>query len=138
MLLGSVAAKVLHDARCPVFTSTHAESTPAALPRLRTILCAVDYGPQTEAVVGWANEFARSVGAQLFVSHVLPFISMGQWGYCDENISMAMQKDADDKAHALLEATGVTAKMVIESGPVVRTLSEIAKACRHPGHWKTS
>ena len=66
MLLGSITAKVLHDARCPVFTSTHAESTPATLPPLRTILCAVDYGPQSEAVLRWADEFARSVGAQLF------------------------------------------------------------------------
>ena len=55
MLLGSVTAKVLHDAHCPVFTSTHAESTPAALPPIRTILCAVDFGPQSEAVIRWAE-----------------------------------------------------------------------------------
>lgn len=127
MLLGSITAKVLHDVRCPVFTSTHAESTPATLPPLRTILCAIDHGPQSAAVVHWAHEFARSVGAQLFVSHVLPMIPMGQWGYCDENISVAMQKDADDKAHALLESTGIGAKIVVESGPVIQTLCDIAK-----------
>ncbi len=83
MLLGSMTAKVLHDARCPVFTSTHAESTPVTLPPLRTIVCAVDYGSHSEAVLRWADEFARSVGAQLLMSHVLPRIPMGQWGYCD-------------------------------------------------------
>ena len=127
MLLGSITAKVLHDARCPVFTIAHAESTPVTLPPLRTIVCAVDYGAHSEAVVRWADEFARSVGAQLVVSHVLPMIPMGQWGYCDENISMAMQNDAEDKAQRLLESTGVDAKMVVESGPLVRTLSAIAK-----------
>lgn len=127
MLLGSITAKVLHDARCPVFTSTHAESTPATLPPLRTILCAIDHGPQSAAVVNWANEFARSVGARLFISHVLPTIPMGQWGYCDEDISVAMQKDAEHKTHALLESTGIGAKMLVESGPVIQTLSDIAK-----------
>ena len=127
MLLGSITAKVLHDAQCPVFTSTHAESTPVTLPPLRTIVCAIDYGSHSEAVLRWADQIARSVGAQLSISHVLPAIPMGQWGYCDENISVAMQKDAEDKAHALLESTGIGAKIVVESGPVIQTLSEIAK-----------
>jgi nucleotide-binding universal stress UspA family protein len=48
MLLGSVTMKVLNDARCPVWTATHAEEqrSPAAP---RTILCAVDDTPHTLA-----------------------------------------------------------------------------------------
>jgi hypothetical protein len=42
-LTGSVTAKVLHDARCPVWTSAHSERTsPRAAAEYRNILCAVD------------------------------------------------------------------------------------------------
>ena len=47
---------------------------------------------------------------------------------------MAMQNDAEDKAQRLLESTGVDAKMVVESGPLVRTLSAIAKN-EHADSW---
>jgi nucleotide-binding universal stress UspA family protein len=130
MLLGSVTAKVLHDARCPVFTSTHADSVPAEIPPFRNILCAVDFGPQSEAVVRWADAFARSRGTQLFVSHVLPVLPMGQWGYCDGDLSVAMRKDAEDKAHLLVEAVGAQGDLLVETGPVVGTLRELAKAKR--------
>ncbi len=41
LLIGSVTAKVLHDAKCPVWTATHSEEQHSAeMPR--TILCAVD------------------------------------------------------------------------------------------------
>ena len=127
MLLGSVTAKVLHDARCPVFTTTHAESAPAALPPLRNVICAVDFGPQSEAVLRWADEFARSMGARLFASHVVPIIPMAQWGHCDQDVSVAMRKDAELKAHQLVETVGANAKVFVESGPIVETLSELAK-----------
>jgi nucleotide-binding universal stress UspA family protein len=45
MLLGSVTAKVLHDASCPVLTSAHSESIPATIAPFRNVLCAVDFGP---------------------------------------------------------------------------------------------
>jgi len=47
-ILGSNTAKVLHDADCPVWTGVHLEVVPAlaSLP-FRSILCAVDLGPQS-------------------------------------------------------------------------------------------
>ena len=126
MLLGSTTAKVLHDAGCPVFTTAHVESAPATIPPFRNILCAVDFGPQSEAVVRWADEFTRSTGAQLFISHVVPFIPMGQWGYCDVDLSVAMRKDAEEKAHLLIESTGAEAKLLVETGLVVATLAGLA------------
>ena len=42
MLLGSVTAKVLHDAACPVWTGVHVEETPPNSAAFERILCAVD------------------------------------------------------------------------------------------------
>ena len=44
-LLGSVAAKVLHESDCPVWTTPHLEETPAREFVIRNILCAVDLSP---------------------------------------------------------------------------------------------
>jgi nucleotide-binding universal stress UspA family protein len=127
MLLGSITAKVLHDAACPVFTTAHMESAPTPVAAFRNIVCAVDLGPGSEAVIRWADEFARSVSAKLILSHVLPVMFMDQWGYCDAQLTTAIRKDAEEKAKRLVETTGVEAELLVDSGGVVETLSGIAK-----------
>src|SRR5437763_17179177 len=48
LLLGSVAAKVLHDSECPVWTATHVEEGPAIEHvNPSKILCAVDTTPKS-------------------------------------------------------------------------------------------
>src|SRR5579862_2458316 len=42
LLLGSVTAKVLHDAACPVWTGLHVEETPPAAATFANIMCAAD------------------------------------------------------------------------------------------------
>jgi nucleotide-binding universal stress UspA family protein len=74
-LLGSVTAKVLHDARCAVWTGAHLEQalTPdAATDRFNAVLCAVDFGPQTEAAIEWSSGMAKDYGAKLTLLHVIP------------------------------------------------------------------
>ena len=54
-ILGSNTAKVLHDADCPVWTGVHMEEAPpaASIP-LRSVLCAIDLGPQSPKALCWA------------------------------------------------------------------------------------
>lgn len=52
-LLGSVTAKVLHDAKCPVWTGPHIESAPPRdAIRFERILCALDLNPHSREVLG--------------------------------------------------------------------------------------
>lgn len=72
-LTGSVTAKVLHDAKTPIWTDAHAATAPrAGRPgKLRVVLCAADL---TEAAVGlirWAAWLAERNGAVLKVVHVM-------------------------------------------------------------------
>jgi nucleotide-binding universal stress UspA family protein len=71
LLLGSITAKVLHDASAAVWTCTermagHAESVP-----YKSILCAVDLSDETEAVVRAAVSLAESYHARLSLVHVV-------------------------------------------------------------------
>lgn len=71
LLLGSVTAKVLHDARCPVWTSSHSERvTPARYP-CRTIACALDLSGHGVETLRWASQFATEQGAEMHVVHAI-------------------------------------------------------------------
>ncbi len=74
LLLGSVTAAVLHDADCPVWTEAHAEHPPPHPGFYRSMLCAVDLGPQTPKVLQAAYEFSVKFGAELHVVHSVPGI----------------------------------------------------------------
>jgi nucleotide-binding universal stress UspA family protein len=70
-LLGSVTAKVLHDATCPVWTSAHTEHvTPVRYPH-RTVACAVDLSEASLIPLRWAREFASEQGADIRVVHAI-------------------------------------------------------------------
>ena len=76
-ILGSVTAKVLHDADCPVLTGVHLEAAPAAGSiTFRTVLCAVDLGAQSRRVLEWASRMAAEFGARLIVVHVVPALEV--------------------------------------------------------------
>jgi nucleotide-binding universal stress UspA family protein len=72
LLLGSVAAKVLHDVSAAVWTgagSVFAGHTPK-IP-YTSVLCAVDEGEEAEAVLTAAAAFASGYKAQLSLVHVV-------------------------------------------------------------------
>src|SRR5688572_10683986 len=64
-LLGSVTAKVLHDAQCPVLTGPHLEKAihPAEWFSLRCILCSVSLNWETDELLKRATELAGQIGA---------------------------------------------------------------------------
>jgi nucleotide-binding universal stress UspA family protein len=72
-LLGSVTAKILHDATIPVWTSAHCcEPSHRAHPQPRTIVVAVDRADESEHVLSAALEVARDAGASLEVLRLDP------------------------------------------------------------------
>jgi len=71
-LLGSVTAKVLHDVKCPVWTSAHVPQSPAPPSGYRNVICAVDLTPKSLPLVQWASAFAHENGASLKLLHAIP------------------------------------------------------------------
>jgi nucleotide-binding universal stress UspA family protein len=69
-LIGSVAAKALHDLACPVWTSIHAEDAPALEAiHCRRVLCAVDLTERSRCVLAWAAWLAGEYQADLAIVH---------------------------------------------------------------------
>jgi nucleotide-binding universal stress UspA family protein len=71
-LLGSVTAKTLHAAPCPVWTSAHMLETPATFAGYQTVLCAVDLTSTSLPLLCYACEFASERRAVLKLAHVIP------------------------------------------------------------------
>ena len=73
LLLGSVAAKVLHDAKCPVWTAAHTEQPELpGRPDIKNILCAVDLQPESVGLICCAAGLAREFNADLRLVHAVP------------------------------------------------------------------
>jgi nucleotide-binding universal stress UspA family protein len=72
LLIGSVTAKVLHDAECPVWTGVHTDQLWSERGAgWQRFLCAVDTDRPDKELLVWAAQFAREQGAQLQVVHAV-------------------------------------------------------------------
>ena len=128
-LLGSVTAKVLHDAECPVWTTTHRAEPSAYSPTgVGRVMCAVKLGRQNSDAIRWASAFAAEVGANLTVNNVvldqppnLPERYMFQW-------HEEAHWGADEQLHTLLRDLDIHADIVVVSdGDIPKAISNAAK-----------
>ncbi|HUA18933.1 MAG TPA: universal stress protein [Bryobacteraceae bacterium] len=72
LLLGSVTAKVLHDAPGPVWTGVHVEEVQAHPPQgWKRMLCALEGEPRDLSVLRWAADFAADQALELRLVHAV-------------------------------------------------------------------
>ena len=125
-ILGSNTAKVLHDADCPVWTGVHLEQAPAAasIP-FRSVLCAVDLGPQSSRTLDWAAWLARQFGARLGVVHATAGApDLGddpQWQWRTETRAAAGRE-----LFRLMDSVGAEADLSIEAGEPAQVICSAA------------
>jgi nucleotide-binding universal stress UspA family protein len=72
LLLGSVTAKVLHDARCPVWTMVHCEMPPPYdADKIRSVVCGIDPFSESTAMIEMASGIAAEFGATVRLVHAI-------------------------------------------------------------------
>lgn len=127
-ILGSVAAKVLHDTKCPVWTDVHVEKIPPLEHiAIKQVVCAIDLGKQTCAALQYAKGVASDFGAELTVVHCVPqardlpneYTDSGWWHELIENTETTIEN--------LLGELKIRAEIRVEADEVsrgVRTCAE--------------
>src|SRR5690349_626839 len=128
-LLGSVTAKVLHDAGCPVWTGPHMEGAPD-YPRIsfRRVLCAIDLGPHSASVLDWAAKFAREYGADLDIVHAIPTSTVSVGGfYFDPEWRVQVENEARDRIAYLRQDLGIKGEVRVETGEVATAVRAVAE-----------
>lgn len=131
-ILGSVTAKVLHDADCPVWTGVHLEETPSAGSiAFRNILVAVDLGKQSARTLEWGAWLASAFGAHLNLVHATPALEGKAGEYFDKDWRTHVTEEARKEIDKLQESVGSRAEVIVESGdapPAVCGVAERLKA----------
>jgi nucleotide-binding universal stress UspA family protein len=120
-LLGSVTAKVLHDATCAVWTDAHCVETGRQQTDWRKIVCAIDTEPREKALrlIRYAASLAKETGAAVHLAHAVPSPEAAPARYMGgelteflkdaaRNTIAAMQKESGTQFHVCLEAGGIS------------------------------
>jgi nucleotide-binding universal stress UspA family protein len=114
-ILGSVSAKILHDADCPVFTGAHIPDAPPDGARtFRKILCAVDFCPQSAKALKWAADFAEEFHAHLTVAHITPSLEGRAVEYFDPDWRGCLARSAREKLEEMQKSVGANGEVFVE------------------------
>jgi nucleotide-binding universal stress UspA family protein len=117
-LLGSVAAKVLHDAQCPVWTAVHLDEPPGRdHVTCSKILCAVGGTPKDISLIHWVARLARQTGATLRLVHVVPGMETWPAGQFDRSCEEEMN-EAQQTVENLLKTGGINARLCVATGDI--------------------
>ena len=131
LLLGSVTAKVLHGADCPVWTNVHAENLPRVEVDLKHIVASVDLGPHAASVVQWAAWIAAAYEARLTIVHVVSLDPRTEAYYFSPEWRGQLIRGAKAHIEKIQSAAGIRAELHLELGDVhtaVRSAAETLRA----------
>ncbi len=126
-ILGSVTAKVLHDADCPVLTGVHMEQAPPGdTIAFRTVLCAVDLGPQSRKAVCWAAHLAEAFGARMLLMHAIPALESKPGEYFDQDLPVELAQGAREELGKLGAGFDAQPDVIVERGDPPAAVCRVA------------
>jgi nucleotide-binding universal stress UspA family protein len=129
-ILGSVTAKVLHDANCPVWTGAHIEHNLAEEGGgcCRSLVCCLDLGPRSQAILEWAARIAKEFGARLTLVHSIAATEARPDRYFNEEFHVAARKAAQQEIARIQKLAGAgEAEVRIEAGDASKVAFRVAQ-----------
>jgi nucleotide-binding universal stress UspA family protein len=121
-LRGSVAAKVLHDASCAVWTEAHCKETGAQHAEWRRILCAVDTVPEGVRLIHVAADLAKATGATVQLIHAVPGADAGSGELGDRKFADFLKESAREAIASMQEEAGTAFQVCVEGGHIPETV----------------
>jgi nucleotide-binding universal stress UspA family protein len=127
LLLGSTAAKVLHDSHCSVWTSTHIEQIPPeARTEIHSILCAIELGAETVKLIRSANELAQAWQAKLRLVHSVPVDEVWPERYLEGDLLAALIQKSHAEIAGFQKDAGTKLEVTIEGGQAAHVIRDAA------------
>jgi nucleotide-binding universal stress UspA family protein len=126
LLLGSVTAKVLHDALCPVWTAVHMEEAPPSSGFFERIMCAVDLTESSIGTMRFASHLARDFDAKLWLVHAVPGAEAGPERYFDTDLERFLEQEARRTIGKMQETAGTAAQLCLGAGEVPHVVQQAA------------
>ena len=124
LLLGSITAKVLHDAECPVWTDVHDEISFARL-GCQSVICAVDLREEMVSAIQWAAAYAASFRAGLTLMHAIPALA-GPPRPSETHFRSYLMESARAYVADLQQRAGTSAQVCIQGGRIAQAVRTVA------------
>jgi nucleotide-binding universal stress UspA family protein len=126
---GSVAANLLRDLDCPVWTSVHSE---VALPlediHCRRILCALDLTARSPSVLAWAAALAAEYEAVLGIVHATAEMPLAYTSVSlEKDLTRSVSEQAKKEIESLQQTAGTAVRVFIDSGDPPTVIAGAAK-----------
>jgi nucleotide-binding universal stress UspA family protein len=128
-----VAVKVLSDSQCYVWAlGERAESgairpTQAAVGEIRSLLCAIDLGPESRALIRAADSLGARTGAKVRLTHAVA----GDESAPRTARELELEKDLKDRARVsvarLRQEAGTAFDLCLRAGPPSRVVETVAR-----------
>jgi len=127
-LLGSTTAKVLNDADCPVLTTQHAQTISPRPLEHREWVCAVSLEVDSERVLTFACQAAKTVHANLSLIHAIPAEPGLEVRFdLEERVQSKERTLARERVEELKRKLCSNAPVKVVVGPVKDALIEAAR-----------
>jgi nucleotide-binding universal stress UspA family protein len=126
LLLGSVTARILHQAACPVWTSVHLEAAPPPPQTVQKIMCAVDLTKSSVPTLRFAAQLAKEFEAKLWLVHAIPGAETGPEKYFDADLQVFLEQEARKAIAQMQAAEGLSLPVCLGTGDVARVVAEAA------------
>jgi nucleotide-binding universal stress UspA family protein len=119
LLLGSVAAKVLHDTHVPVWTTAHSAEAPDRVHlAMHKVLCAVEAYAASVELPRWTSGLCKALGADLQLVHSVPGIEAWPEQDLGPELAGALRENARKTMQDLAKAADVDAPISVGVGTV--------------------
>jgi nucleotide-binding universal stress UspA family protein len=126
LLLGSVTAKVLHDLRCPIWTSAHAERQATHPDEICSMMCAIDLTQESVPLLNYAARLATEYGAKLRIVHAVPGSEVPPDQFFDTDLDAFLMNMAREEIAKLQLAAGTGFEVCIARGDVAHVVRDAA------------
>lgn len=128
-LLGSVTAKVLHDAQCPVWTAAHAEEPVSSESAVwRNVVCAVDASNDALRLIRFAAGLQSSFGSSIHLVHAVasPAPNAPE-SFADRDFERFLKDAARSSVGAMQKQAGTDFRLCVEAGAISSVVAAVAK-----------
>lgn len=127
-LLGSVTAKVLHDADCPVWTAAHLETlAPGRHVEWRNVVCAAGLPPESGRLIRAAEDLHQTLGAAIHIVHAVPGEEAFPQRLMNAEFLSALKQQASEVIRQIQSDAGTDFDVSIETGDVSRAIADCAR-----------
>ena len=127
LLLGSVTAKVLHDAECPVWTGVHIEESHPPAAEFTNVMCAVNLSETSVNTMRFAARLAEDFNSKLWLIHAIPGAEARPEKYFDSDLQAFLEDEARKTIQKMQETAGISAQLCFGAGEVAHVVREAAQ-----------